>query len=111
MISKSSVMPLEFTIQEDIPMELDNEDGIFFDDGQEENIMVSDNEEDDDDGIFFDDEDDDDEMTGGKDALDGQSLKKKPNLFFKRLNDRDRNYFVIKKMENLIHTREFVHLM
>ena len=94
---KSSVMPLEFTIQEDVPMELDNEDGIFFDDGQEENIMVSDNEEDDDDGIFFDDEDDDDEMTGGKDALDGQSLKKKPNLFFKRLNDRDPKLFRDKK--------------
>lgn len=97
---KSNVAPLEFVIQEDAPMELENEDGIFFDDDDDikKNGEDEDNEDiDDDDGIFFDDDDDEDEMTGGKDALDGAPLKKKPNTFFKRLNEREPTLFRDKK--------------
>ena len=90
----SSVVPLDFVIDEDTPLDLDNEDGIIFDDEQEDS---DDNVDDDTDGIFFDsDEDEDDMMEGGSHALDGQSLMN-PNIFFKRLQSYDPILFKEKK--------------
>ena len=84
----------------------DDGDGIFFEDDeldQQDDIgkkQENDDDDSDDDGFFFEDDDDDidkDQILGGDKVEDitGMPLTK-PNLFFKRLTDREPNLFLTK---------------